>query len=94
MRHPIIVFLLARLDEEDPNFPYLAELRERIAELEYHLIDGGPLLGNEDLGPGVTKEDLALAGLKVAAFRYRDHPDYKPDWRLPFEMEPGEETTT
>ncbi|MGW0575140.1 hypothetical protein ACWD25_04040 [Streptomyces sp. NPDC002920] len=84
MRHPIVAFILARLDEEDADFPNLDDWRARVAELECHLVAGGELFGNEDLDPAVTKRELALAGLKVAALRYREHPDYDDGWLPPF----------
>ncbi|MGA6223487.1 hypothetical protein ACPESV_24515 [Streptomyces umbrinus] len=87
MRHPIVRFLLARYNEEDPDTPHLPELRDQLGELECNLIVGGELTANPDADPTLTKTDIALAGLKVAAFRYRDHPEYDDDWRLPFDHE-------
>ena len=91
MRHPIVQFLLARYDEEDPGNPHLPQMRDQLTELECHMVVGGDLYPY----PDVTKEEYALAGLKLAAFRYRDHPDFDEDWHLPFDTyrRPDEEPT-
>lgn len=93
MSHPIVQFLLARYDEEDPDHtdPEINEYRDRTAELECHMIVGGDLYPH----PDVSKQEYALGGLKIAAFRYRDHPDFDEDWRLPFDSyrPPDEEPT-
>lgn len=81
MKHPIVQFLLDRYDEEDPDDPDLPALRDAVAQLECHMIVGGDLYPY----PDVSKQEYALGGLKIAAFKYRDHPDFDEDWRLPFD---------
>jgi hypothetical protein len=85
MSHPLVEFLLARYDEEDPTRtnPDIQELRSTATEMECHLI------ASDDLDAyGVPKRDIAWAGLRLQALRYRGHPDLDDDWLPPFAAGP------
>lgn len=84
MSHPLVQFLLARYDEEDPDHrdPTIQKLRRIATEMECHLI-----ASDEPDAYGVPKRDVAWAGLRLQALRYHSHPDCDRDWLPPFAAE-------
>ncbi|MER5750642.1 hypothetical protein [Streptomyces sp. NPDC002088] len=79
MSHPLVRFLLARYDEEDPAHTNSAinELRDEATEMECHLI-----ASDDPDAYGEPKRDVAWAVLRLQALKYRDHPGFNDTWRL------------
>lgn len=82
MSHPLVAYLLARYDEEDPDHtnPAVNERRNQITELECRMLTGDdPYL----FEPGIAERDVAWWALRMAAFMFRDRDDFQDEWRVP-----------
>ena len=82
MNHPLVQYLLARYDEEDPTRtnPAVNERRGQVTELECRIITSDdPYL----LAPGVSEREVAWWALRMAGFMYRERDDFQDDWRVP-----------
>lgn len=92
MSHPLVEFLLARYDEEDPDHtdPDVNERREQATTTECHLITGDEPYDNYR-----SVRAVAWLALRVAGARYHTHPDYLDEWLPPIlSGRPDEEPTT
>ena len=80
MSHPLVEYLLARYDEEDPDHadPELNDLRASATELECHLVHGV----DEPYDGEATESEAAWLALRLQGVAYRERKDFQDDWRL------------
>lgn len=81
MSHPLVQFLLARYDEEDPDrtSPAIEELRSTAIELECRMLTGDePYL----FETSVSEREVAWWALRMQGFMYRERDDFQDEWRV------------